>query len=310
MTHLDQSIMNRRTFVTGTALAVPGGLAGCVNETFSADGTRPDPADISVDGRLHNETGDAHVFEVKAATDDGYDLVSDSFEVPGGGTERIAGIGVPGATQTFTVAVDETERSETLTLDIEPADHVVDGYVDIRYGTAGEIELSVTPRSESTDPDSVPNLIGYTVSDAAVTPNVERESDTDSWGVFIASRSVAAGYFDADDDESGEVQTFVAETAFEEGERLVYVQAYAPQTCYELVLGEEPSIDTNGLPVVDTELTRTKPAGESCGDAVTPVDLLLRLSFDPDGPPADVVVIQVTGSAGTEQEGFQLEARR
>ncbi|MFC7325917.1 hypothetical protein ACFQMF_15220 [Halorubrum rutilum] len=302
--------MNRRTFVTGTALAVPSGFAGCIEETFSTDDTRPDPGDISVDGRLHNETDDPHVFEVKAETDDGYDLVSDSFEVPGGGTETIPGIGVPGATHTFTIAVNETERSETLTLDIEPADHVVDGYVDIRYGTTGEIELSVTPRSESTDPDSVPNLSGYTVSDVAITPNVERESDQDSWGIFVASRSVAAEYFDIDDNRSGEVGGFVAETAFEDGERLVYVQAYAPQTCYELVLGDEPSIDANGLPVVDTELTRTKPIGEPCEDAITPVDLLVRLSFDPDGPPADVIVIQIADSAGTEQEGFQLEAEQ
>lgn len=90
----------------------------------------------------------------------------------------------------------------------------------------------------------------------------------------------------------------------------MYVQAFESQTCYELVLGEEPSISTNGLAVVDTELNRTAPADESCGDAITPVEVLVRLSFDPDGQPADVVVVEVTESDGSQQESFRLEAER
>jgi len=300
--------MNRRTFVTGTGLVCSVGLAGCIDGISGTDGTRPDPAAISVDGRLHNETEEPRSFEVKAETDDGYDIVDDIYEVSGGGTERIAGMGVPGATQIFTVAVDGTERSETLTLDIEPVDHVVDGYMDIRYTTAGEIELSVTPRDESGNTDSTPKLTGHTVSEIAITPDVERESDMDAWGVFLANRSVATEYFDSSDDDADEVETFVSETAFEDGERLAYVQAFAPQTCYELVLHQDPFVDANGLPVVDTRLTRTKPSEEPCGDAITPVDLLVRLSFDPDGPPADVVGVQVTGVSGNKQEGFELEA--
>ena len=302
--------MNRRTFLTGTGLVCSVGLAGCMDGISDTDGTRPDPAAISIDGRLHNEMEEPRSFEVTAETDDGYDIIDDTYEVPGGGTERIAGIGVPGATQTFTVAVDGTERSETLTLDIEPADHVVDGYVDIRFTTAGEIELSVTPRDEAGDTDSAPKLTGHTVSEEAVTPDVERESDMDAWGVFLANRSVATEYFDSSDDAADDVQTFVSETAFEDGERLVYVQAFAPQTCYELVLHEDPFVDANGLPMVDTRLTRTKPADEPCGDAITPVDLLVRLSFDPDSPPADVVGVQVTGASGNEQEGFELETEQ
>lgn len=301
--------MNRRTFVTGTALTLPVGLAGCMGGE-PTDGTRPDPADISIDGRLHNEMDEPLSFEVRAETDDGYDIVDDTHEVTGGGTERIAGIGVPGATQTFTVAVNGTERSETLTLGIEPADHVVDGYVDIRYTAAGLIEFAVTPRDESRDSDAVPILTGHTVSDVAITPDVEQESDMDSWGVFLASQSVATDYFDTTDEDSDKVQTFVSETAFGDGERLVYVQAFAPQTCYELVLREDPSIGSNGLPVVDTALNRTAPADQPCGDAITPVELLVRLSFDSDGPPADVVTVQVTGSDGNQQAGFQLEAER
>jgi hypothetical protein len=186
----------------------------------------------------------------------------------------------------------------------------VDGYVDIRYTTAGEIDLSVTPRSESDKSDSVPELTGYTVSDTVATPNVERESDMDSWGVFVASQSVATEHFDTGEDENNQLQTFISETSFEEGERLVYVQAFAPQTCYELVLSEEPSISTNGLPVVDTELNRTAPADQICGEAITPVEILVRVSFNLDGTPADVAVVRVTDSDGKQQEGFQIEAER
>lgn len=303
--------MNRRNFVTGTALIVPSVFAGCLDGSPNDDPARPDPGDISIDGRLHNEMDETHTFEVSVETEGGYSLADDTYEVLGGGTERIAGIGVPGATHTFTIGVNGTERSKALTLAIEPADHAVDGYVDIRYTTAGEIELTVTPRSKSTDPDSVPVLTEYSVSDEVVTPDVERDTERDTWGVFLASRSIATEYFgDVDDNGDNEVQSFIEETSFEEGDRLVYVQGYAPQTCYELTLREEPSIDTNGLPVVNTEVTRTVPADEPCGDAITPVDLLVRLSFDVDSPPADVVGIRVTGSADNQREGFQLEAER
>lgn len=298
--------MNRRTFVTGTAVVLPIGFTGCIG----TDDSRPDPGEISIDGRIYNEMDETHTFEVLAEAEEGYALINDTYEVPGGRFERIAGIGVPGATQTFTIAVDGTDHSETLTLDIEPVDHVVDGYVDIQYTTAGEINLSVTPRKESGESDSVPELTGYTVSDTVATPNVERESDMDSWGVFVASQSVATEYFDTGEDENNQLQTFISETSFEEGERLVYVQAFAPQTCYELVLSEEPSISTNGLPVVDTELNRTAPADQICGEAITPVEILVRLSFNLDGTPADVAVVRVTDSDGKQQEGFQIEAER
>ncbi|MFO7926501.1 MAG: hypothetical protein ACQET5_11905 [Halobacteriota archaeon] len=139
-----------------------------------------------------------------------------------------------GATQTFTVAVNETELSETLTIAIEPTDDVFDGYVDTRYTTAGEIEPGMTPRSEFSDPDSVPDLTGYTVSAAVVAPDVEPASDSGAWGLFVASQSVAAEYFGGVDDVGDEVRAFIQETPFEDGGRLVYVQAFPSETCYEL----------------------------------------------------------------------------
>lgn len=304
-------LMNRRDFFAGTAVTLSGVLAGCLDGTLGGGPARPDPGDISIDGRLHNNGADTATFDITVETADGYVLTDDIHEVPGGGTERIAAVGVPGSTQTFTVAVNEAEFSETLTLDVEPTDEAVDGYVDIRYTSAGEIELAVTPRSEVNDPDAVPVLTGYTASDTVVTPDAERNSDRDTWGLFLASPSVAAKYFgDVDDDGGDEVRAFIEETAFERGDRLVYVQAHAPETCYELELGEKPSISTNGLPVVETDVNRTASADEPCGDAVTPVELVVRLSFDADGPPADIVTVRVTGPAGDTREGLQIEAER
>jgi hypothetical protein len=311
LSHRQLSIMDRREFSAGTALTLTGVLAGCLEGTLGSEATRPDPGDISIDGRLHNDTDETQTFDVTAETEDGYVLTDDAHEVSAGGTERIAAVGVPGATQAFTVAVGDAELSETLTIDVEPTEEVLDGYVEITYTAAREIELAVTPRSEFSDPDSVPVLTGHTVSDAVVTPDVDRESDTDAWGLFLASHGVAAEYFgDGDDDGAEEVRAFIEGTAFEDGDRLVYVRAYAPETCYELELGRAPFIAENGLPVVETEANRTASNEKPCGEAVTPVDLLVRLSFDADGPPADVVIVRVTGSAGNHREGFQVEAER
>lgn len=300
--------MNRRTFARGAALSLPVVLSGCIDGTPSNNEARPDPSEISIDGRLHNETESTHTFLITAETDDGYVLTDDSYEVPGGGTERITAIGVLGGTQTVTVSVNGAERSETLTLDIEPADHAVDGYVDITYTTAGETEIAVTPRDETTDTESSPELTGVTVSDAVVTPEVERRSDMDAWGLFLASRSIAIDYFDTDEERTDTVRAFIQATSFEGSERLVYIQAYAPQTCYALELRDDPSIDTDGPPVIDTEVIRTTPADEACGDAITPVELLMRLSFATDGPQPEQAAVRVTGSTGSQREGFQLEA--
>ncbi len=303
--------MNRREFFSATAFALSGVLAGCVDRPLGSEQDRPDPGDISIDGRLHNETNDPHTFDVTAETEDGYVLTDDSYEVPGGGTDRIPAVGVPGATQTFTIAVNETELSETITLDIEPTDEVVDGFVEIRYTPADEIELAVTPRSEFSERDSVPVLTGHTVSDAVVTPDVERFSDMDPWGVFLASQRIATEYFgDVDDADSDEVQAFIEETPFADGDRLVYVQAFAPEQCYKLELTEAPFIAENGLPVVETAVSRTASDDEECEESDTAVELLVRLSFDADGPPADVVTVRVSGATDNREEGFQIEAER
>lgn len=160
------------------------------------------------------------------------------------------------------------------------------------------------------DRDSVPVLTVHTVSEHAVTPDSEHTSDLDAWGRFVASRDIAEAYWsDAEGTGAEAVRTFVEDTAFDDGDRLLYLQAYGPQTCYDLALEADPEIGENGLPQVRASIGRTAPEDEPCGDAITTVRLLLRLSFDPEAGTADVVEVTVTEDEG-ESEELLLEARR
>ncbi|WP_247731097.1 hypothetical protein [Halovivax limisalsi] len=158
--------------------------------------------------------------------------------------------------------------------------------------------------------DGVPVLESFAVCEEATVPDAERESDMDPWGVFVASRDVATSYFEPDGEDTPDaVATFVEETAFDDGERLLFVQAWGPQTCYELQLGADPRVGGNGLTQVEFAVERTAPESRACGDAMTPVNLLLRLSYDPDGPDPDVVSASVGGDAASPAE-FEIEADR
>lgn len=154
------------------------------------------------------------------------------------------------------------------------------------------------------DKDSEPILTGYSVSDQTVRPAVEHASEMDAWGVFVGSRSTAVDYFtNGDGGDAEALQTFLEETDFEAGDRLLYVEGYAPQTCYELVIDEEPKIAANGLPAVGLGVNRTAPDDQPCGDAITAVDSLLRLSFDiENGAPTDVIEVTVTGYKDDPEE--------
>lgn len=157
------------------------------------------------------------------------------------------------------------------------------------------------------DEDTVPVLTGHQVSQGVATPDVERSSDMDAWGLFVASREAADTYYgDADDEQ---VTSFVEETAFDAGERLVFLQAHAPQTCYELVLDGDPYVASNGIPTVEGVTERTAPEDQACGDAMTPVEVLLRLSFDPDAGPTDVLEAKISGHRD-RSEALTLEAER
>lgn len=158
--------------------------------------------------------------------------------------------------------------------------------------------------------DAAPVLTDFAVSDEAVQPDVEHTSDMDAWGAFIASYDAAVAAFGhVDGDENETACGFLDETDFEAGDRLVYVEAYAPQLCYELRLATEPAVADDGIPQLDLEVNRTAPPEEACGDAITPVDLLLRLTFDPEAPDPDVVAVRVGGHRDRAEE-LELEALR
>lgn len=173
-------------------------------------------------------------------------------------------------------------------------------------GTDGDTDDSGTDDDGTDDEDAVPVLTGHAVSEHAADPTTERESDLDPWALFLASREASDDHF-GDVDEA--VQRFVDETDFEAGDRLLYVQAYGPQTCYALVLERDPHVADNGVPRVDTRVERTAPEDELCGDAITPVRSLVRLSFDPDAGSTDVVDVHVTDQQDETTE-LLVEATR
>ncbi|MEF8800445.1 MAG: hypothetical protein V5A38_09370 [Halolamina sp.] len=323
--------MHRRRFLVAASVALPAVVAGCLETSvgrgpsgtatdpgtdrtdYGGDGT-PEQDDLTIDGRLHNETDAIQSFDIIVRDGDGFRITAGEYRVGPNATDRVPAVGRPGATRMFDVTVDGTTTMETLTLDVEPSDDGLDGFVDIAYTEEGSIEIWFTPREEfaetETHTDDVPVLTDYTVSDQAVTPAGERYSDMDTWGLYLASHEAADEYFgEVEADGADAVRTFVDETAFESRERLVYVHAYAPQTCYELVLDGEPHIAEDGDPVVRTELDRTAGEDEACGDAVTPVRILLRLSFDTDGGAASRVDVHVAGTQDTT-EVLTLEAQQ
>lgn len=176
-------------------------------------------------------------------------------------------------------------------------------------GSPGNIDNN-TSNPDNRDADSVPELTGHVVSDHTVTPTGERFSDMDSWGLFLASREAAYEYFgDVDERGAAQVRTFIDETGFDAGDRLLYLHAYAPQTCYKLVLDDEPQIAQNGLPRIDARVDRTAPDDQPCGDAVTSVRLLVRLLFNPEAGSTDVVEVHISGHRD-ESEELLIEAER
>jgi hypothetical protein len=188
---------------------------------------------------------------------------------------------------------------------------LVAGCVDGGAGDGG----TNTPTGTGTDTGTgdVPALTGYAVSDATVRPSAERPDDEATWGLYLAGRDAAEAYF-GDPEESSEtdaeaVRSFVAGTDFDAGDRLLYVASYGPQTCYELVLDGDPRVGEAGLPRVDARVERTAPDDQACGEAITPVALLLRLSFAPDPGPPEAVEVHVVD--GWEKDvSLRLEAEQ
>lgn len=60
----------------------------------------------------------------------------------------------------------------------------------------------------------------------------------------------------------------------------------------------------------ETDVSPTASDDGECEASEAAVELLVRLSFDADGPPADVVTVRVSGATDNRKEGFQIEAER
>lgn len=143
---------------------------------------------------------------------------------------------------------------------------------------AGCGDSSPGARTTTADPD--PTVIDHVVADQPIRPTTDQDG-LDAWGRYVASADAAASVFGAD-------EQFVTATEFEAGERLVFVEAYAPQTCYRMVL-DGARVDDQGRVALDVRTERTAPEDQACGEAMTPVAVLVRLRFDPDGPAAETV---------------------
>ncbi|WP_245547774.1 hypothetical protein [Halovivax ruber] len=157
--------------------------------------------------------------------------------------------------------------------------------------------------TDSSGDDSSIELSDYAVSDYVVEPTVDSGDETDVWGVYLASRSAAdAAFTAATGSDADAVRAFVSETAFDDGETLLFVRALAPQTCYALELDDEPTVDEAGRPQVSLAVTRTAPPEDLCGEAITPVSVLVRLAFARTVPNTLSVTVSGRGDQPTELE--------
>ncbi len=163
---------------------------------------------------------------------------------------------------------------------------------------------STTGDTTTEDDGGPPSLTGYAVSDAAVPPVTRPDAGTEPWGLFLASREAVEAQFGEITRDS--VAAFLDATAFDAGDRLVYLQAYGSQTCYELALTGDPEVSA-GTPTLSTAVRRTAGENAVCGAAITPVTLLVRLSFDPDRRMPAVVTARVADGGETT---LTLQARR
>lgn len=321
--------MRRRTFIAGSG-ATLASLGGCMQvasrlrarertptETATdgeegRDWSRAEAADLSIDGRIHNGADDTRTFAVRIR-DSGDLVMAYTIAVGSGSTKRLPAWGAPGEERTIAITADGTTTVETFAFDVESTPGSdpgpgtgrgrLDGFVDVVYLADGTLDVRFTPVDADEDgrPDAVPVLRGHAVSDRASTPDAERHSEMDPWGLFVATRETAEAYFgDGDEAGSDDVRGFIDRTAFEDGDRLLYIQAYAPQTCYELALDGAPSVAEDGRPRVETAVRRTASDEVPCGDAVTAVRLLLRLSFHPGAGVPEAVAVRVTGDRSQE----------
>ncbi|MFO7927680.1 MAG: hypothetical protein R6U53_13525, partial [Natronomonas sp.] len=119
------------------------------NDNGSENG---DSDEMSIDGRLHNESDDTQTFAVVILDKDDETVAEDEWEVNAGSTKNIPAFGKPGDPRTFEVTVAESEATETFEFDVENTPDQKDGYVDITYTKEeGDLEVVFTPAEDDED---------------------------------------------------------------------------------------------------------------------------------------------------------------
>lgn len=137
-----------------TIASISGGfLAGCLSASDPMGIGEDDPDvdedmdDMSIDGRLHNESGEPQTFMVTIRNADGEEITSDEWEVGAGETKPVPAVGKPNESRTFEVTVDGVTETETLEFDVEAEPGKRAGYVEITYTQDGTVEVVFTPPS-------------------------------------------------------------------------------------------------------------------------------------------------------------------
>lgn len=136
-----------------TSASISGGfLAGCLlssdlmgvgEDDPDADG---DVDDMSIDGQLHNGSGEPQTFMVTIRNVDGEEVTSDEWEDGAGETKPVSAVGKPNESRTFEVTVKGV--TETLEFDVEAEPGKRAGYVEITYTQDGTVEVVFTPASD------------------------------------------------------------------------------------------------------------------------------------------------------------------
>lgn len=158
--------MNRRTYVIGSSVVLTTLVTGCLGDDSDGEGgdhtgngngndtenENGDSDDLSIDGRLHNESDETQTFAVVILDRDDETVTEDEWEVNAGSTKNVPAFGKPGSPGTFEATVAESEATETLEFDVENTPDQKDGYVDITYTEEkGTLEIVFTPAEDDED---------------------------------------------------------------------------------------------------------------------------------------------------------------
>ncbi|MDL5363103.1 hypothetical protein [Halalkalicoccus sp. NIPERK01] len=144
--------LSRRQALQVTGASISGGfLAGCLSSSDPTGVGEDDPDedgdadDMSIDGRLHNESGEPQTFMITIRNAAGEEVTSDEWEVGAGETKPVSAVGKPNEPRTFEVTVNGMTETATLEFDVDAEPGKRAGYVEITYTQVGTVEVVFTP---------------------------------------------------------------------------------------------------------------------------------------------------------------------